>query len=455
MEKLTSSLHALSTGDDNRDAAAAQPAKDIAPTLGSNDASSAAPQPSLETLPVEIQRLILSSAPTVQVLGALVQASPQLHCLYAEDRLPLLRQVLAQSLEGIFIDAYGAYRSGTDHFQRERNEALLWNFIEEQEARYTTSADPAPELSLDEIIQISGFHTSVIEPLAAEYAAWALKSLPSSEEKAKDYSICLSNTEGRRIQRAMYRLQIFCNVCGSAGEGRSSSQRIDGNVERLRVLSMFSAWEVEEILSVHEFAKDKYIRVFKEVAWDLNEEKNPKYRSIDMTDVNESLLLLWEDGTVKPHSLNIALRHGLRLLADTFQTEDHEQLANIMRAAIVSGSSGEHGGVDGEDWIDDSVWDYNQDSRRDQYPSDRDSAQDSRQAMLFDGDSLKSPPLGWVLFWMSEYSNLFGSHIPEGLRRWGFVIWDAGRLDSTAKDAIEREWDSMYGMTDPREDDYE
>ncbi|KAL1859459.1 hypothetical protein Daus18300_009604 [Diaporthe australafricana] len=453
MDKLTSSLQGLNTGDDNRKVTETGPATDLAPALGSDEARSTAPQSSLEKLPVEIQRLILSNAPSVQMLSALVHASPQLHGVYAEDRLPILRQVLAQSLEGVFVDAYGAYLSGTDLLQGQRAETLPWEFIEEHEARCIAPAVPAPQLSLDEIIQMSDFHTSVVEPLTEAYTSWALSSLPLPEEKARESHGHLSNTERRRIQRAMYRLQLFCNVCGSAGD--SSWERIEGNVDRLRVLSMFSAWEVEEILSVHEFAKDKYSEVFKKVAWDLNEEKNPKYGNIDMTSINEFMLLISDDGTINAASLNIVLRHGLRLLSDSIKTEDHGQLADTIRAVIVSGSDGNMPvGIYGEDWIDDAVWDYNQEARREQWPSHRDSAQDSSQKMIFDGDALDSPPLAWTLFWKEEYSNLFGSHIPKGLRRWGFVMWDATRLDSTAKEAISLEWDYMYDMTDPREDDY-
>lgn len=291
MDKLASSLQELSTGDDNREVPGTEPAKDLAPAPGSEGASSTAPQPSLEKLPVEIQRLILCNAPTVKMLSALVHASPQLHGVYADDRLPILRQVLAHSLEGMLIEAYGAHLSGMESFQRRRDESTLWVSIEELEAKYAAPFVQTYKPSLKHIIQLSDFHTSVIEPLTEAYASWALASLPLSEETARNPPGRLSNTERRRIQRAMYRLQLFCNVCGSAGE------IIDGNLGRLRVLSMFSAWEVEEILSIHEFAKDKYSEAFQKVAWDLNEEKNPKYSHIDMTSVNEFLLLVSDAGS--------------------------------------------------------------------------------------------------------------------------------------------------------------
>lgn len=295
MENLTSSLQALSTGDY---AGSSGPGSQLtkAPALN----SPTTPRPSLETLPVELQRLIMSNAPGLTSLSALIHASPELHRVYAEHRITVLRDVLTQTLEGVDVDALGAYRSGTEVFQKTRNESLLWTFVEEQQARY--SAGPLPpasdwtaELSLDEIIYILRFHISVIEPLIEAFAHWVLGALPSKlENKAVCKSVSLSDTERRRMQRGFYRMQMFCNVCGSQGDGRSAPARIDETVDRLRVLSIFPAWEVEEILSVHEFAKDKYANVFKQVAWDLDEERNPKYRDIDMTSVNQDLLLVME-----------------------------------------------------------------------------------------------------------------------------------------------------------------
>lgn len=90
----------------------------------------------------------------------------------------------------------------------------------------------------------------------------------------------------------MYRLQLFCSICGSRGEGASSPDRIEANVDRLRILSMFPPWDIEQILCIHEFMKDIYSQTFVRVAWDLNMEKNPKYQHLSMTDTIEDLMLL-------------------------------------------------------------------------------------------------------------------------------------------------------------------
>lgn len=295
MDRLTSSLQELSTEDAN--SKSTEPSRNHA----SGFDSSTAPQLSLEELPVELQQLIMSQAPTLSSLGALVRASPQLHRVYVENRTPILRSVLAQVLNGMLVDALGAYHSGKTSFQRAREESLLWAFVEEYESKYTTTAtDWMAALSLEDIVHLHHFHTSVIEPLTDRYASWALASLPipSTDEETRKKPVSI--TERCRIQRAMYRLQVFCNVCGSLGEGRSSRKRIQQNVDRLRVLSIFPAWEIEEILCFHRFAEDIHSKVFIQVAWDLNPE-NPKYRHVDISDINEDLVLVWdaeaEDGS--------------------------------------------------------------------------------------------------------------------------------------------------------------
>lgn len=295
MDELTSSLQPLSIGDAS--VKLTEPAKGLASSLD----HSAAPQLSLEQLPVELQQLIMSQAPTLSTLSALVHASPQLHRVYVENRTPILRSVLAQALNGMLVDALGAYHSGKEFFQRVREGSLLWTFVEEYESKYTTTAtDWMAALSLKDIVHLHHFHTSVIEPLTDRYASWALASLPIPSTNEKTRKQPLSNTERCRIQRAMYRLQVFCNVCWSLREGHSSQEILEKNIAHLRVLCIFPAWEIEEILCFHRFAEDVHSNVFFQVAWDLNPE-NPKYRHVDITDINENLVLVWnaeaEDGS--------------------------------------------------------------------------------------------------------------------------------------------------------------
>lgn len=159
---------------------------------------------------------------------------------------------------------------------------------------------------------------------------------------------------------------------------------------------------------------------------------------------------------VNDRSLNGVLRHGPQLLLDTIQTEDHEQLVDRIRAAILSSLGHKHSGFGSvsSDWLDDAVGYLVQDERRDRWYSQHDLAQDFRHKMSFNGDNLDSPPLSWVLLWRAECSNLVGPDYMSGeLRRWGFVMWDAARLGSRAEARID--YHSWLEVGDPREDTYD
>ncbi|KAL2258661.1 hypothetical protein VTK26DRAFT_7950 [Humicola hyalothermophila] len=214
----------------------------------------------------------------------------------------------------MIFEVHVTYVSGQDAFQENREESMLWDFFNEYERRRSesSSAAVAALLSLEDAVEIAHFHSSVIEPLTQRYAIWALASLSSSPEAQP-----LSETETRRIQRGLYLLQLFCNACCSTGKGGSASRgnrpgvvpRIRDNLGRLRVLSLFPAWQVEEMLCVHEFTKDTYGGVFHRVAWDLNEERNPKYSHISTVDAKEDLLLLDDttEGMLSPRRLSASV----------------------------------------------------------------------------------------------------------------------------------------------------
>ena len=97
MEKLSSSLQTLSTGGAGSGDLGPEPTKAPAPQAGL-DSPTTPPRPSLQTLPVELQRLIMCDAPDLTSLSALVHASPELHRVYAKHRRSVLQGFVTQSL---------------------------------------------------------------------------------------------------------------------------------------------------------------------------------------------------------------------------------------------------------------------------------------------------------------------------------------------------------------------
>lgn len=225
--------------------------------------------PSLETLPVEIQIQVLGGVASLESLRTLVHTSPTLHETYSNNRLPILKRVFEHILEAVLVDAHATYHSEAT--------GQPFSFGDYKESLLTASTERILEgLSLTEATWIASFHTSVVEPLTGRFTTWALGALSSSSPETAPP---LSKTEKARVQRAIYRLHTICNM------------QFSDPVRLLQALGIFYPWEVEEILCIYDFAKERYSSVFFTTAWDLNQEKNPMYSGISMVDVNPVLLL--------------------------------------------------------------------------------------------------------------------------------------------------------------------
>jgi len=98
--------------------------------------------------------------------------------------------------------------------------------------------------------------------------------------------------------------------------------------------------------------------------------------------------------------------------------------------------------------------------RRQERMSDRDRKQLRRDPLPFNGDDESDtdglhPPLAWTLLWGGTYSNLYGDYVQDVIRRWGYVMWDAWRLERTgAKELLMRQWEEDWGDSDPRDNLY-
>lgn len=154
------------------------------------------------------------------------------------------------------------------------------------------------------------------------------------------------------------------------------------------------------------------------------------------------------DLDINQRSRDTNLRQGLTLLSTILKTTDHEELVALVRLSILS-IWGEHGGTC-DDWIDEAVMDTHQNTRRRDWYTEEDAAQDRRDKTPFCTDTLDLPPLARVTLWEGEVSNLFGIHVPRTFRRCGYVMWDVARLESSG--AMKHiELDRRDYMDDPRE----
>lgn len=123
---------------------------------------------------------------------------------------------------------------------------------------------------------------------------------------------------------------------------------------------------------------------------------------------------------LKADFLNGTIPHGgLNLALEMIKAETHDDRVALMTKSLRAGG----------EFLEETMEFAAQVSRRHGDLNDRDRAEEKGQAMMFAGDDAGAPPVAWTLLWGGRYSNLFGGYVPDELRRWGYVIWDARRID--------------------------
>jgi len=133
------------------------------------------------------------------------------------------------------------------------------------------------------------------------------------------------------------------------------------------------------------------------------------------------------------------------LLDTTPEDSDQDRLVATMQRSIASS----YIPLDGLEGI---FGEAVQRRRRQQTLSARDTLTTRRAPLPFHGDYLAGPPLAWTLLWGGTYSNLVGWYIPDELRRWAYVLWDADRLElQGGRGVLQSQWDECWEH-DPRDD---
>jgi len=136
---------------------------------------------------------------------------------------------------------------------------------------------------------------------------------------------------------------------------------------------------------------------------------------------------------------------GIEALHFVLSIKDHALLVSAMQEHI--------SWPRGHFLEDEALGDTAQSMRRRERLSDQDQKEKRRDPLPFGGDRELYPPLAWTLIWRGTYSNLYGYYVEDTIRRWGYIMWDAERLEyAGAKEVLAQQWESSWGNSDPRDD---
>ncbi|KAL4906703.1 hypothetical protein BDW74DRAFT_177013 [Aspergillus multicolor] len=396
----------------------------------------------VESLPPEVRRRILSMA-TLGGIKALVHASPVYYQQFRLDRQLLIRDPLVRTLGPIFIDAYTVYRSGTVDLRETRTSHTITSMRELYRChQFEANHFKLSELcTKDDITGILRFHLLIVAPIARRYSQWALGNL-AKEEGASSIIRPTSEVEEMRILRALYRFQLCCNLYSA--HCHESPRQVSPEFNLLEVLNLCIAllepWEAEEICCINTFFKEKYHQIFQ----DIGPEVNHNNLNNIVQDQRGGIFQLAAPSTRDIHAyVPGMISHGLPLLHTIFyRIENRANLVSTIEEHMRPPPSG----IFVEKEWGDAMNDDAHFGRLSEGLYIRDLKQNRCDPLLFQGDRIPDstgthPPLAWILMWKGTYSNLFGGFIDDTFRRWGYVMWDAERIQSTgAEEVLKRQY---------------
>ncbi|KAK0653991.1 hypothetical protein QBC41DRAFT_61008 [Cercophora samala] len=494
MHRLLSKLKRSHRNRSSQSASLHSPDVIVGSTASQNDTTKRIPSPSsrkprypsvdppIEAFPSEIRRLILCNL-RLEDLFVFIRASPVYLQQYLLDPGFIQRQCLFQTLYIYTPDAIYVYLTGEGQFLASRNEqrldsvqAMIDAYLRARSSGRSAFIDLVTRLNNSQLDDMVHFHRRVVSSLIQLYSRWAFSNLVlqiEGESSQNTEAACLlSSTETLRIMRAMYRYQLICNLFGRGPYSASlySSYSLSGYNDIFQAfLSTFTAFEIEEVRCIFDYAVDCYDKVFARVASDLHPD-NPRFKGQQRPPTPDGAFNCLERrnsfDVYRTRELQIGTAsRGLGLLHmvliktpyDTNDPREHEDLVITIQSQITIGTS----------FLETCGGAMNTEihqAYRNRNPTERDQKESRREPMNFvgdecvwhgrDGDTDPPPPLAWTMIWGGRYSNLYGSCIPECFSRLGYVFWDAERLiRSGGRDFLLRQWDEEMGDDyDPREE---
>ena len=238
----------------------------------------------LENLPPELRRQLLFALDFDQ-LRSLVHASPVFHQQYLLDRRAILSRYLTSVFGSVLPEACAVYRAdvvGSLTLKDPARPEAMQRFHRSWRARSWSSQYTIAEegFTADETACVISFYWSVVKPMVGELARWALGNLTAQLQKdlKEQHYDPLSMTEETRIVRALYRFQLSCLLFGNASRADLWTRHW-GPKESIRIPNLFESiepWEIEEIGCVYEFARDKFLQVFRDIQQDVHPD-NPRF----------------------------------------------------------------------------------------------------------------------------------------------------------------------------------
>ncbi|KAK2759397.1 hypothetical protein FQN54_002875 [Arachnomyces sp. PD_36] len=226
--------------------------------------ASASPSSRLERLPLEIAQAVLASLDdTISLLHAAL-TGPFLFNVLRSAEESITTQVLVNQLSPTLIHDALIVQESAPYRKGDRSHDQVIELIGRYVEGMRTSVTPSSSMrwTLSKALPLAEFHGK-IELLSSRLVSEALSSNPASR-RPDPSPVPPSKGEIHRIQRAIYRLEIYCNIFWD----RSSFTFEECNRQNLAFFACFSPWENEQIACIRDYIFKILTSVFKSAALD-------------------------------------------------------------------------------------------------------------------------------------------------------------------------------------------
>ncbi len=359
---------------------------------------SAPPFPSrcFENLPVELHWLILRALPDFSSLRSVVLASQSAHAAYTVSiqsiQRDIFRRVLSDSPELLELSSW-LHRAF--HGRRsDRDYCYTWDeFLAYRGSYAKKKPEWFPVLSIETVLAEGLRFHLIVEDITAAFLQSAMhsyqnrRSAPPKGPKGKFRHLPLQHAECTRIQRALYRFQLICEMEPSTAPMRSLRRSYEW-YPLFHFAHRFPTWEVEELCCIYRYLVQRWSFL-----------AAPACKSVVGADVG--------DDPASYRSVERVASMGLIFLQDFETATPQTRLQLLKKCSPVNP-------------VLSDVLDFHLANASARMPT--------HTKMLGRGSLLRPSP-GMALY-QAEHPNTPGAEPLNQLQEWGYCFWDSDRLDA-------------------------
>ncbi|KAL8794898.1 MAG: hypothetical protein Q9195_002610 [Heterodermia aff. obscurata] len=223
----------------------------------------------MERLPAEVQTDILKYLPTTRALRSLIYASPRYYQVFRASR----ESILSEHIKNII--SMEAMPQALIASSEARDPPVGLSFHEVEESLVLFNKDVLHSFSMEMKLPISNsvrlvkLNNSIIYHME-HFVGYTLQNLyvcsASISPKFTTAGIArksISETEHIRLQRAFYRVDLFCYLFHSSDKfNHKTHKQIASKAQEAEFLSPLPPWEVEEIACVWYYVRKRLENLF-------------------------------------------------------------------------------------------------------------------------------------------------------------------------------------------------